>query len=96
MENRLSLPARFDSASVQAFADSLKKKRKQTVEIDGARVTTAGALAVQALIATTRQWHEDGARFHLSAPSDALLEACRILGVSPAEIGVQSEGDMPK
>jgi anti-anti-sigma regulatory factor len=91
MEDRFSLPARFDSASVQAFTDAVKKLRKQPLEIDGGRVATTGALAIQALISTARQWREDEARFHLAAPSDALLDACRVLGVPPEEIGIHPE-----
>jgi chemotaxis protein CheX len=92
MNDPLSLPARFDSASVQAFTESLKTLRAQPLALDGSRVTTVGALAVQALIAARLEWQQDEVDFRLAGPSEALLEACRVLGVAPAEIGAQPDG----
>ena len=92
MNDPLSLPERFDSASVQAFTATVQDLRAQPLILDGSRVASAGTLAVQALIATRRQWQEDAVAYRLTAPSDALLEACAILGVSPDAIGAQADG----
>ena len=91
MDEKLSIPARFDSASVEAFADALRQRRNQPVDLDGGEVKMAGALALQALVATRRQWQADAVPFSLINPSKALLDACRMLGVPPGEIGAASE-----
>ncbi|MEQ9258182.1 MAG: STAS domain-containing protein [Roseovarius sp.] len=89
MNDQLSLPSRFDSASVREIAAALLQQRSQPVTLEGSRVSVAGALAIQALVAGQRQWREDGVAFCVVSPSETLLETCALLGVAPAEIGVE-------
>lgn len=89
MSEKLSLPSRFDTASVDEFVAALMQQRHRPVTIDGARVSIAGTLAIQALVSGARQWAEDGMEFRVVAPSEALLESCHVLGIAPMEIGAE-------
>lgn len=89
----LHLPEHFDGAHVRRVADELLKRRGQPLELNASRVKTAGALGIQVLVATAKQWALDDARFSLIAPSDALTHAADALGVSNSDFGL-TEGQV--
>ncbi len=91
MTNRISLPARFDGASVTVFTEALAERRAQPLIIDAAAVEATGTLGIQALVAGRRQWLADGVTFEVVPISNALQDACRRLGIDPAEFGGRSE-----
>ncbi len=93
MDDRLSLPARFDNAAVPAVLDALLQRRNKPVDIDAGGVKFAGTLAIQLLVAAVRQWRADDIPFRVVSPGQALLESARVLGVDPVEIGITPDAE---
>lgn len=88
MDEKLLLPARFDSAAAQSVTQNLMARRGRPLSVDAGQVEFAGALGIQVLIAARRQWAAGDIAFEVTGISDALRDACRTLGVAPSEIGV--------
>ena len=55
-----------------------------------------GALTLQLLLSARRQWQADGHPFEMDAPSQDMTDACRLLGVSPEDIGILHETGEPQ
>lgn len=87
MSKDLKLPERLDNATAANLADELSRLRGEPATLDGSAVTFGGALGLQVLVAANRQWQADGLGFAVTLTSDALHNACRILGIAPEEIG---------
>ncbi len=87
MVQKYALPDRLDTASAPGLADALRGRMGEVLTLDGAAVRNVGALGLQVLVAANRQWREDGNELCLENPSDALIEGCIWLGISPADIG---------
>ena len=87
MLEKYALPERLDTATAPGLADALRGRLGEVLMLDGAAVSKVGALGLQVLVAAVRQWREDGKELTLENPSDALLEGCKWLGISPADIG---------
>ena len=85
------LPARLDTASAPGLVSALNDRRGNPVVLDGSGVSHAGALGLQALIAARREWQAAGHSFRISAPSEALISACSLLGIAAQEIGITAE-----
>lgn len=89
----LHLPEHFDGTHVRQVADELLKRRGQSLELNASRVKTAGTLGLQVLVATAKQWAEDGVSFRLISASDALTHAADALGISRNDLGL-TEGQV--
>lgn len=91
MNERISLPARFDGASVEVFTRALAERSARPLTIEAQAVSYAGALGVQALIAAWRQWRADGVAFRVEGMNDGLHDICRVLGIDPREFGAADD-----
>ena len=92
MTDRFVLPQRFDNATVPALRLALLDRRGARLCLAAQEVETTGTLAIQLLVAARRQWQADGQDFAVISPSQALLEACRLLGIEVDDIGVEAAG----
>lgn len=90
MDEKLLLPARFDSAAAQSVTEALMARRGRPLTVDAGQVEFAGALGLQALIAASRDWAAEDIPFEVTQASAALCEACRTLGVPLSGIGIVS------
>jgi anti-anti-sigma regulatory factor len=88
-KDRLYLPENLDRSTVEKVAAALLERRGHVVELDAGRVKIAGALGLQLLISTVAQWRKDSVSFSVVNPSDALIDAHHMLGISTLETGVQ-------
>ena len=92
-DNDLHLPEHFDGTHVRQVADELLKRRGQSLELKASRVKTAGALGLQMLVATAKQWAQDDLSFRLIGASDQLLHAADALGIPVKDLGL-TEGQV--
>ena len=72
---------KLDLRGSEALAEALRARRGADVTINLARVVQFGAHAAQTLLAANRSWEADRHAFVLEAPSAAVEEALRILGL---------------
>ncbi|MEZ5716152.1 MAG: STAS domain-containing protein [Paracoccaceae bacterium] len=93
MSKDLKLPERLDNATAGHLAGELSRLRGQPAKLDGSAVRFGGALGLQVLVAARRQWQADGQGFKVAPTSDALRNACRVLGIDPDEIGAASDSE---
>lgn len=96
MTATLTLAPRLDSPAADTLARELLSARGDGIRIDAAAVTFCGALVLQLLLSARRQWQADGHPFEIDAPGGDMLDACRVLGVSPEDIGILQETGEPK
>ena len=96
MSTTLTLVQRLDSSAAETLAQNLKSKSGKSVKIDASEVKFCGALALQILLSAHRQWQADKQSFEIDKPSQDMLEACRLMGVGPDEIGFTQEMGVPK
>ncbi|MBY4892703.1 hypothetical protein A8B78_10340 [Jannaschia sp. EhC01] len=82
-----SLTGHLDSAAAPPLVKDLLRFRGQPLCIDASAVTFAGALCVQVLVATQKQWQEDDHAFQIAPLSSGLANAARGLGVPLSTIG---------
>ena len=80
MNSELDLPERLDRDAARDLHAELLQRRGADLILNGSNVRTAGALAVQVLVAAARDWADDGHTFSLSA-SAAMQEDLTRLGV---------------
>lgn len=80
MNSELALPERLDRDAARNLHTELLKRRGGDLILDGSNVRTAGALAVQVLVAAARAWADDGRSISLTA-SAAMQEDLARLGV---------------
>lgn len=83
----IHLAERLDSVGAAALAAELKDVQGTPVRLCGQEVRSAGALALQTLIAAKRQWSRDNVEFELNPVGPGLDRACGILGIAPTELG---------
>ena len=88
MSDAFSLPDRLDTASAAGLLAALQDRRGAAATLDGSGVGFAGALGLQVLVSARRTWDADGQAFRITAPSAALTDACRQLGLSGDDIGI--------
>ncbi len=88
MTSSISLPARLDSKNAPGLAEELMALADTPVRIDASSVTVGSTLCLQVLVAEARQWSGAGRDFAVESPSKPFLDACAILGLSPADIGI--------
>ncbi|MEL7281526.1 MAG: STAS domain-containing protein [Pseudomonadota bacterium] len=87
-DDKLYLPEHFDGTTVSQVAAELLKRRGHPVALNAERVKTAGALGLQVLASTTKQWRQDNAEFEVLNASEDLVHAAETLGIAPADLGV--------
>ena len=87
-EDRLFLPEQFDGTTAPQVTEALLAHRGQAVELDAARVKSAGTLGLQVLVAARKQWAADDSGFRVITPSDAFMTAALTIGLDPVEVGV--------
>lgn len=83
MTERFILPKRLDSSGAAALAESLLAHRGHGLILDASGVEVIGALSMEVLIATGRQWTADEQVLTVSAPSSRYISACATLGLVP-------------
>ncbi|MGR3802769.1 STAS domain-containing protein [Marinibacterium profundimaris] len=96
MSSTLTLAPRLDSPAADALARELAEARGAAIRLDAGAVTFCGALTLQLLLSARRQWQADGHPFEMDAPSQDMTDACRLLGVSPEDIGILHETGEPQ
>ncbi|QEW19423.1 hypothetical protein LA6_001612 [Marinibacterium anthonyi] len=96
MSATVTLAPRLDSAAAELLTEELKSARGSALCVDAGAVTFCGSLALQTLLSAKLQWQEDEHSFEISAPSRDLSDACRLLGISPQEIGIKQEMGEPQ
>jgi len=88
MTGSFSLSACLDSQAAQDLAAVLAQHRGHSLTLDAGQVSFLGALALQLLIAASRQWLEDAKSFQIVNPSAAFMDGVELLGAEPATIGL--------
>ena len=83
LTEKFSLPARLDSSGAISLRDALLARRGQPVCLDAAQVEVVGALAIEIIVATARQWVADDQMLTLASPSPRFCAVCDLLGVHP-------------
>ena len=91
MSASLTLAPRLDSPAAEGLAKDLVAARGAGILINAEGVIFCGALAMQLLLSARRQWQEDGHPFEIEKPSQDLTEACRLLGVTPNDVGIEQK-----
>ena len=91
MSGTLTLGQRLDSTAASSLTTDLIAAMGAPMTLDASGVTFCGTLVMQTLLAARQQWQQDGQDFAVAAPSAEMLEACRLLGVTPDQIGITSE-----
>lgn len=86
-DDKLYLPEHFDGKTASQIAAELLKRRGTALELNAEKVKSAGALGLQVLAATCRQWHEDKHAFEVLNPSEELIQASTALGLTQADLG---------
>lgn len=94
MTERFILPNRLDSSGAAALAASLLAHRGHGLILDASGVEVIGALSMEVLIATGRQWTADEQVLTVHAPSSRYISACETMGLVPDAPwrGVAKEG----
>jgi chemotaxis protein CheX len=77
-----SLPDVIDAASAPALRSALLDRRGADLEVDASAVRRIGALGLQILLATSRQWRADGAHLAIVNASDAFIDLTRLMGAA--------------
>jgi chemotaxis protein CheX len=70
----------------------LKAHREDSVVLDASKVEQIGVLALQILIAATRDWAARSTSFEVVDPSAAFCESAKTLGIDPELLGVPATG----
>ncbi|MEM7597348.1 MAG: STAS domain-containing protein [Pseudomonadota bacterium] len=87
-DDKLYLPEHFDGTTVSQVAAELLTRRGQPIELNAERVKTAGALGLQVLASTTKQWQQDDTTFEVLNASEGLVHAAETLGIAKADLGL--------
>lgn len=88
METVVKLPPRLDGHAVAALARKLSEAAGLPLRLDGADIVYTGALGLQLIAATARQWRADGLTLQIDPPGTALRDSCQRLGIAPEEIAL--------
>lgn len=91
MTTTYCLSGRLDSASAPALVVDLLRHRGQPLCIDASAITYIGTLPLQVLIATQKQWYDDGHNFATRPLSLEFSKAAKGLGVPLDAIGALEE-----
>lgn len=68
--------------------------RGHSVVLDAGQVTFLGALALQLLLASYRQWQDDGKSFQIINPSAAFLDGISLLGVAASSLRIEETAEV--
>lgn len=88
MKGSLTLAACLDSLATERLASELAPRRGHSLALNAGQVTFLGALALQLLIATHRQWKADGKSFEITDPSEAFMDGFALLGARAEDLGL--------
>lgn len=87
MTRDLSLPARMDFASLDAFHAEIKEARGEDVCLDGSQVSHLGSCGLQLLISAWKAWEQDGHSLTIKNPSQKFNDHIQQLGLSSEMFG---------
>lgn len=88
MKGSITLAACLDSLATERLASEFAPQRGHPLTVHAGEVSFVGALALQLLLATYRQWQADEKLFEITGPSDAFLDGIALLGGDPAMLGL--------
>lgn len=87
MTRDLTLPARMDYASLDAFHAEIKEARGEDLNLDGSKVTHLGACGLQLLVSAWKAWERDGHSLIVTHPSEKFCDHIQQLGLSSDMFG---------
>jgi len=79
---KFELPETSASERAGALTDTLLQMRGQNLAIDASNVVRIDTPCLQVLMASAKQWGEDGVNLKLEAPSDAFESSIGLLGLT--------------
>jgi len=85
-----SLAAILESPAAGPLAAELQNLRGRPLVIAGDAVSRISSLCMQVLLSADLTWKADGISFCIAAPSEALQEAARILGLNDGQLAMGS------
>lgn len=77
----IDLPERLDFAACETLAQDFEARRGSVLLLQAGQVGFLGALAAEILLRARQDWQDDGAGFHVVAPSPAFLKGLDLLGI---------------
>jgi chemotaxis protein CheX len=78
----LSLPAKLDLSTVEAFCDAIRACKGGDLVLDASGVTFLGGLGLQVLAAAAADWRQAGHSLCITPRSDSFDNALTHLGVT--------------
>jgi chemotaxis protein CheX len=84
MPTPIRLAANLDLRAAAPLRDTLLDHAGQPVALDASQVGRLGALCLQVLLASARDWREQGVDFNIEAPSDAFIDTLKLFGAADA------------
>jgi chemotaxis protein CheX len=84
----IELPEVLDSTTAAPLVVELQNLRGQPLEIGARSVGRVSTLCIQVLLSAATTWLDDNVAFQICAPSEAILEAIRILGLSEDQFAI--------
>lgn len=94
MKGSLKLAACLDSLATEHLASEFTQMRGHSVVLDAGQVTFLGALALQLLLASYRQWQDDGKSFQIINPSAAFLDGISLFGVAASSLRIEETAEV--
>lgn len=84
----LSLSPTLESTAAAPLVAELLLLRGQPVTVAADTVSRASTPCMQVLLSAVATWKADGIPFHINGPSEGLLEAARLLGLSEEQLAM--------
>ncbi|KEO60300.1 STAS domain-containing protein [Thioclava indica] len=78
----LSLPAKLDLSTVEAFCDAIRARKGGDLVLDAGDVTLLGGLGLQVLAAAAADWRQAGHSLSITPRSESFDNALTHLGVT--------------
>lgn len=85
----ITLPEVLDRTTVPGLCETLLAARNEQLVIDAGAVRRLSAIGFEMLLATARQWQEDGQSMQIADMSDAFADTISQLGAAPADLHVE-------
>lgn len=83
MEDVLELAPRLDAGAARRLAGRILERRGRPLALDATAVTMVSALALEVIIAASRQWDVDEQPLMITGCSDVFAAGCTTLGLDP-------------